>query len=385
MKRVTSSKKALGTKKPKSKKKATARRKPSPAADLDIPAWAANASGLCSAYSTELGTALIGKSEAVLARPVGRALRGQVQLVFTSPPFPLNRKKKYGNKEGRAFKRWLSSYAATLTKLLTPTGSIVIEMGNAWMPRLPVMSTLAIETLLAFQRAANLYLVQEFIWHNPARLPSPAQWVTVNRMRVKDSFTRLWWLSPTPFPKADNRRVLAPYSGSMKSLLASQKYNAGDRPSEHSIGARSFLKDNGGAIPPNVLMELHDESSDASNLLVGANTSANDSYSRFCKAQGLALHPARMPVGLAKFFINLCTEEGDLVCDPFAGSNTTGAAADNLRRRWITIEADPTYAAAGKGRFPELAVMAPPREAPPEKPGTPTSSASDTAPVLVEL
>jgi DNA modification methylase len=329
---------------------------------LDVPTWVSKRNGLVVEYKTSLGAAIVGRSEDVLGGPAGKALRGKVQLVFTSPPFPLNRKKKYGNKEGRAFKKWLCSYAEKLKSLLTPDGSIVIEMGNAWMPRLPVMSTLGIETLLAFRRAANLHLVQEFIWFNPARLPSPAQWVTVNRMRVKDAFTRLWWLSPTTHPKADNRRVLAPYSGSMKSLLATQKYNAGDRPSEHVINATSFLKDNGGAIPPNVLTIENDEAPSVSNLIIGANTSANDSYSRYCKTHGLELHPARMPVGLAKFFINLCTEPGDLICDPFAGSNTTGAAAEELKRRWIAIEAQQAYAASGRGRFPELATLAPPQD-----------------------
>lgn len=333
-----------------------------------VPTWTAKHKALTVEYSTTLGAALVGKSEDVLGGAAGKALRGQVQLVFSSPPFPLNRKKKYGNLEGRKFKKWLCGYAATLTDLLTPDGSIVIEMGNAWMPRLPVMSTLAIETLLAFQRAANLYLVQEFIWYNPARLPTPAQWVTVNRMRVKDAFTRIWWLAPTAFPKADNRRVLAPYSGSMRTLIETQKYNAGRRPSEHVINATSFLPDNGGAIPPNVLTMENDEVARASNLLVGANTSANDAYHRFCKTRGLIPHPARMPVGLAKFFINLCTEEGDLVCDPFAGSNTTGAAAEELKRRWITIEADANYAVAGRGRFPDLAALVPLKEVSPPAP-----------------
>ena len=327
-----------------------------------IPSWSAKHKGLTVEYSTDRGAALVGKSETVLASKAGRELCGQVQLVFSSPPFPLNRKKKYGNLEGANFKKWLSGYAEALASLLTPDGSIVIEMGNAWMPRLPVMSTLAIETLLAFQRAAKLYLVQEFIWYNPARLPTPAQWVTVNRIRVKDAFTRIWWLSPNAYPKADNRRVLTPYSGSMRTLIDTQKYNAGKRPSEHVIGATSFLTDHGGAIPPNVLTIPNDEVAPVSNLLVGGNTSANDLYHQFCKTRGLTPHPARMPVGLAKFFINLCTEEGDLICDPFGGSNTTGAAAEELNRRWISIEADPNYAAAGRGRFPALAALVPAKE-----------------------
>jgi site-specific DNA-methyltransferase (cytosine-N4-specific) len=237
-------------------------------------------------------------------------------------------------------------------------------MGNAWEPGLPVMSTLAMETLLAFKTAANLHLCQEFIWFNNAKLPTPAQWVTVNRYRVKDAFTRLWWMSPNAYPKADARRVLSPYSGSMRSLLRTGKYNSGRRPSEHVIGAKSFLVDHGGAIPPNVLTfesekellkrerkKLRDT---LNNVLVGSNTENGDTYQRYCKLAGQIPHPARMPMGLANFFVNLCTDKGDIVFDPFAGSNTTGASAEQLGRRWVSVEANSKYAAAGIGRFADL-------------------------------
>ena len=307
------------------------------------------------AYKTDFGTSVIGRSEEVLAAGIDGELAGQVQLVFTSPPFPLNRKKKYDNLQGEEFKDWLKGYAPLLRSLLTDDGSIVLEMGNAWEPGQPVMSTLALEVLLEFKKAADLYLCQEFVWHNPAKLPTPAQWVTIERIRVKDSFTRLWWLSPTPKPKADNRRVLLPYSKSMKSLLRTKRYNSGRRPSEHVITEHSFLKDNGGAIPPNFLSmekepQIQDQY-DVENVLVGSNTGNNDPYQQYCRANGITPHPARMPIDLAKFFISLCTDPDDLVLDPFGGSNTTGAAAEQLGRRWLSIEANREYALSGFGRF----------------------------------
>jgi site-specific DNA-methyltransferase (cytosine-N4-specific) len=45
-------------------------------------------------------------------------------------------------------------------------------------------------------------LAQEFFWWNPAKLPTPAEWVTVRRIRVKDAVNCVWWLSPTPWSKA---------------------------------------------------------------------------------------------------------------------------------------------------------------------------------------
>src|SRR5437763_1547327 len=190
---------------------------------------------------------LVGKAEEVLASSALDPWRGRVQLIFTSPPFPLVRKKKYGNLSGDAFALWLAGFAKPLARLLAPNGSIVIEIGNGWNPGLPTVSTIGIKALLAFQEAAGLHLCQEFICYNPARLPTPAEWVTIRRVRVKDSFTRVWWLSPTPHPKADNRRVLTGYSASMRRLLERGTYNGGNRPSQHLVGHESFLRDNGGA------------------------------------------------------------------------------------------------------------------------------------------
>lgn len=264
-------------------------------------------------------------------------MRGSVQLIFTSPPFPLNHKKAYGNLSGDKFTKWLTAFAPLFKEMLTPNGSIVLEMGNAWEPGKPVMATLALEALLEFRKRGELNLAQQFICYNPARLPSPAQWVNVERIRVKDSYTHVWWMSASERPYADNRQVLNPYSEAMVDLLKRQNYNHGKRPSEHHIGEKSFLKNNNGSIP--------------SNVLTLSNTNNSDLYQRYCKKRRLKLHPARMPAGLPEFFIKFLTKKGDVVLDPFAGSNTTGAVAERLQRRWISIEADLGYVRGSRGRF----------------------------------
>ncbi len=294
---------------------------------------------------------LVGKAEDVLASAALDPWRGRVQLVFTSPPFPLLRKKKYGNLSGDAFCDWLASFAEPLAKMLTPNGSIVMEIGNGWNPGLPTVSTVGIKALLAFQEAANLHLCQEFICYNPARLPTPAEWVAVRRTRVKDAFTRVWWLSPTPNPKADNRRVLTEYSDSMKKLLKKGTYTGGKRPSEHQIGAESFLTDNGGAIPPNVIVPPNASDYEPQAILPIANTASKNGYHQMCRDQNLPRHPALMPEPLVEFFVRFLTEPNDVVFDPFSGSNTTGSVAERLGREWVGVEADAAYAEASKIRF----------------------------------
>ena len=244
---------------------------------------------------------------------------------------------------GKSYEEWLASFSKSFLEFLKPDGSIVIEIGNSWNPGEPTMSTLGLKSLLGFLESGELNLCQQFVCQNPARLPSPAQWVNVERIRVKDAFTHIWWMSPTSRPKANNRNVLTEYSEAMQKLLDTKEYNAGHRPSEHQIGTKSFLRDNGGAIPPNVI--------------TASNTRATDPYLAYCKANGVRPHPARMPEQIASFFIEFLTDPDDIVLDPFAGSNVTGAVAESLGRRWISIEARNEYALASKSRFSEESIV----------------------------
>lgn len=306
------------------------------------------------AYRTDRGTMIYGKIEDALVTPHLQDHKGKVNLIVTSPPFPLVRKKRYGNETGEAYLQWLEALATPLTELLTDDGSIVIEIGNAWEEGAPIMSTLPLEALLAFKRAAKLNLCQHVICHNPARLPSPAAWVNLKRARLKDSFTHVWWMSKAEFPKADNRRVLNPYSKDMKKLLERQSYNAGTRPSGHVISKTGFLTDHGGSIGPNVLDLTGDHY--PNSLLKYTGTGWDAGYRSYCKENDLPAHPARMQSSLSAFFIQFLTDENDLVLDPFGGSNTTGSVAESLNRRWIAVEADRDYVDGSMGRFPGLAL-----------------------------
>ncbi len=129
----------------------------------------------------------------------------------------------------------------------------------------------------------------------------------------------------------------------MEDLLRKGTYNSGGRPSEHYIGQRSFLKDNRGAIPPNVLIPPALETFAPLNFLSFANTATNDPYQVYCRANGIRPHPARMQPKLAEFFIEFLTDEEDLIMDSFAGSNTTGAMAEKLNRKWLSTELDSAY------------------------------------------
>lgn len=308
-------------------------------------------------YKTKLGSFYLGDSIKLIEKKLLKKFGRRVNLIITSPPFPLNLKKRYGNLKGQEYKEWFISLAPLFSELLAPDGSIVIEIGNAWEPGLPVQSTLHLESLIGFVKhpEAGLNLCQELICYNPSRLPSPAQWVTIERSRLTDSYTHVWWMAKGPYPKADNRKVLRPYSKSMQELLRRKKYNSGRRPSHHSISEKSFLVNHGGSIVPNLLeldqIDINGEVRLPENVIRFSNTNSNDSFLRTCRKEGITPHPARMNPGLISFFIDFLTEPGDLILDPFAGSNTTGFVAELMERNWIAIEVMEEYGRQAQLRF----------------------------------
>ncbi|RPJ85770.1 MAG: site-specific DNA-methyltransferase, partial [Acidobacteria bacterium] len=257
------------------------------------------------------------------------------------PPFALNRKKEYGNVNAAGYVEWLMPFAGEIRRVLRDDGSFVLDLGGTWNKGVPTRSLYHYEVALALTR--NLFhLAQEFYWYNPSKLPSPAEWVTVRRIRVKDAVNTVWWFSKTEHPDADNRRVLTAYSESMEKLLENG-YKAKQRPSGWDI-SENFSRRHEGAIPP--------------NLLRIANTESNGQYQRACREAGLKVHPARFPYGLPEFFVRFLTRPGETVLDCFAGSNVTGRVSEDLERRWIVCELSEEYLAGSRFRFGDMAAPA---------------------------
>lgn len=285
-------------------------------------------------YQTRLGAACCGDSLNLLAKLPDSS----INLVVTSPPFALLRQKEYGNLEQHEYIDWLAQFARLIRQKLKDDGSFVLDLGGAYQRGVPVRSLYNFRVLIRFCDELGFFLAEEFYWNNPSKLPSPIEWVNKRKLRAKDSVNTVWWLSKTEWPKANVSNVLAEYSPRMRKLLENPDafYTPKTRPSGHDIG-KGFGKDNGGAIP--------------SNLLSISNSESNGQYLRGCKDVGLKGHPARFPTKLPEFFIKFLTDPGDLVVDIFAGSNTSGQVAETMGRRWLAYELDPEYVAASVFRF----------------------------------
>lgn len=287
--------------------------------------------GVAPAYETPWGAAYSGDSRDLL-----RALPdASVNLVLTSPPYALHFQKEYGNVEKSEYVAWFRPFAEQILRVLTPDGSFVLNIGGSYEKGSPTRSLYHFRLLLMLCDELGFRLAQEGFWYNPAKLPVPAEWVNVRRIRIKDSVEYVWWLSKSDFPKADNHNVLADYSPDMRRLIK-RGYKSKMRPSGHNI-TEKFQRDHGGSIP--------------SNVLVCGNNESNSSYIKTCAAHGIKPHPARFPALLPEFYIHLLTTERDLVLDPFAGSNTTGAVAESRGRRWLAFDQREDYVANSRLRF----------------------------------
>jgi DNA modification methylase len=295
-------------------------------------------------YETDLGAAYLEDALEILRELPDDS----VNAVITSPPYALHFKKEYGNVDKANYVSWFLPFAREFFRILRPDGSFVLNIGGSYNKAKPTRSMYLYKLLIELVDTIGFNLAQEFYWYNPAKLPMPAEWVTVRRIRVKDSVEHVWWLSKTPWPRADNRNVLRPYSADMIRLNR-RGIRATVRPSGHNIKSSFDKLAAGGAIPPNVFKE--DLPSD---FLEFGNNAANDPYTLRCKEAGIKIHPARFPAALPEFFLKFLTQEGDVVVDPFAGSNTTGATAEALNRRWIATETVEEYLLASKFRFDAL-------------------------------
>ena len=285
-------------------------------------------------YRTDLGSAWCGDAIELLEMVPDSS----VNLVLTSPPFALQRQKGYGNEPQERYVDWLLRFASVVYRKLRDDGSFVVDIGGAYEKGTPCRSLYPFRFAIRCCDEVGFRLAEDFYWFNPSKLPSPIEWVNKRKIRVKDSVNNVWWFSRTEWPKADVTRVLTEYSTRMRKLLADPDafYSPKKRPSGHDI-SRAFSRDNGGAIP--------------SNLLQVSNSESNGQYLRGCKLAKVQGHPARFPAKLPEFFVRFLTDPGDLVIDIFAGSNTTGSIAEAEGRRWLAFDLNREYLAASAFRF----------------------------------
>ncbi len=274
---------------------------------------------------------------------VGLIEDNSLNLIFTSPPYPLNHPRAYGNLKGAEYLDWLIRLLETWMPKLAKDGSIVLNLMDTYIEGAPFVDLYQERLLLRLNDDLGVKLCQRYAWHNPCKMPA-ASWVTINRIRVKQTLENIFWLSPSDAPFADNRQVLKPYSRKYQSTLSNGKERQALRPMGYGFHEGQHLKDNGGSIP--------------GNLLTFAHSTSTGPYFDGCRKSGLPIQPARMPKEIPSYFIKLLTRMFDTVWDPCAGSITTGEAAEELGRYWIATERIREYVQGAAFRFPNARLIA---------------------------
>jgi site-specific DNA-methyltransferase (cytosine-N4-specific) len=284
-------------------------------------------------FETEHGVALWANVEDA----IGIIEPSSIDLIFTSPPYPLLEKKKaYGNLPAREWVDWMVQLCDGWRELLTPTGSIMLNVGPTWNRGVPTQSTYIERLVVALEDELGLHLCQRLYWQNPTKLPQPREWVAIQRVRVKPQVEPILWLSPNPRAAANNRNVLVPYSPRTRRDAGASAIER--RPSGIDVNRRSFAKDNGGAIPGDVLRV--------------SNAVSNSTYHRALRATNGIIHPAMFPHEIVEFAVKLTTEPKQRVADMFFGSGVVGEVCERLDREWVGVERSLTYLEGAMVRFP---------------------------------
>ena len=142
-------------------------------------------------YKTKYGVQLVGDSRELLKL----LPPDSVDLIITSPPFALQRKKSYGNKDQAEYVQWLCEFGAAALPTLKETGSLVVDLGGSYEKGKPVRSLYNFRVLIEFCDSLGYRFAEDFYWFNPAKLPSPIEWVNRRKIRAKDSLNTIWCFS----------------------------------------------------------------------------------------------------------------------------------------------------------------------------------------------
>ena len=235
-----------------------------------------------------------------------------VDLIFTSPPYADRRATTYGGVKPDAYVDWFIPIAVELKRVLKPSGTFVLNIKE---PALNGERHTYVMELILEMRSGGWLWTEEFVWHK--KNCYPGKWPN----RFRDSWERLLQFNKAKKFKMNQEAVMVPvgdwYDSRMKNLSATDKVR-----DESKVGSGFGKKiDNW----------LGREMVYPTNVLHGATECGNRN------------HSAVFPYWLPEWFINLFTDPGDVVLDPFAGSGTTLFAALDLGRDAIGVEIYPPY------------------------------------------
>lgn len=289
------------------------------------------------AYSTELGIAMIG-----WCRNVFNNFPGEIHLALTSPPYPIRQARAYGNPTEKEYVDWLLFNIEPLVSKLTDGGSLCLQLSNdIFLQNSPARSLYVERLVLALNDKLGLQLMDRMPWINLSKPPGPRMWASKNRVHLNVGHEMVLWFTNNPAKvTSNNQRVLKPHSDRHLKLIEAGGFKGHVVNSDGAYRKYdgSYGNPTAGAIPKNVLEYGH-------------ACGNQRGYQKAARHLGLPSHGASFPLRLVMFLIEFLTSPGQLVVDPFAGSNTVGLGAELLGRQWLSVDNIVEYVLGSALRF----------------------------------
>jgi len=228
-------------------------------------------------------------------------------LIVTSPPYADRRKNTYGGIAPEKYVEWFLPRSEQFLRVLKPTGTFILNIKEK--AENGERHTFVIELILELRKQGWLW-TEEFIWHK--KNCYPGKWPN----RFRDAWERCLQFNKTRHFKMNQEAVMVPMGDWAGARLKSLGKNDVVR----------FDSQVGSGFGKNIANWLGREKAYPNNVLHLATECGNKN------------HSAAFPQELPEWFINLFTDEGDWVLDPFVGSGTTCKAAQELRRSSVGID-----------------------------------------------
>ncbi len=228
-------------------------------------------------------------------------------LIVTSPPYADSRARTYGGIKPDDYVEWFLPRSEQFLRVLKPTGTFVLNIKERVVAG--ERSTYVLELILALRKQGWLW-TEEYIWHK--KNCHPGKWPN----RFRDAWERCLQFNKSRKFKMNQDAVMVPMGDWAKTRLKNLGKN----------DVRRFDSQVDSGFGKNISNWVGRDKAYPSNVLHMATETGNKS------------HSATFPKTLARWFIELFSDSGDWVLDPFVGSGTTSQVARDLGRNSLGID-----------------------------------------------